>query len=294
MTEPHRCGPGLYDDMSAAEYHADPCVEPSLSASLAKILYWKTPRHAWLRHPRLNPKFEPARDDKFNLGTAVHESLLRPDNPFVRITGFADYRKDAAKEKRDTALDAGLIPLLDKEAIVVNDMTGEIKVQLAEHEIELVHNENVLVWRENGNITCRAMLDSHDGAGHIYDLKTTSINLANDKAVARLIASMDYDLSASFYVRGMEQTFPDLSGRIKFSWLFVDADEPYGLRRIDADNVTLEYGRRKMARAMNQWAHCVFHDNWPRYQGLSRTVHYAPWAENEILEREIAMEEQGS
>ena len=36
-TSGHVPGPGFYS-MSAAQYHADPCPEPSLSSSIAKVL----------------------------------------------------------------------------------------------------------------------------------------------------------------------------------------------------------------------------------------------------------------
>lgn len=40
--------------LPSAEYHADPAPEPSLSATLAKLLISRSPRHAWMASPRLN------------------------------------------------------------------------------------------------------------------------------------------------------------------------------------------------------------------------------------------------
>jgi hypothetical protein len=40
-------------DVSTAEYHADPCAQPSLSASIARELIHKSPLHAWQVHPKL-------------------------------------------------------------------------------------------------------------------------------------------------------------------------------------------------------------------------------------------------
>ena len=49
---------GVYYDMTTDEYHADPCPEPSLSASIAETIWRESPNHARNEHPRLNPNFE--------------------------------------------------------------------------------------------------------------------------------------------------------------------------------------------------------------------------------------------
>ena len=45
---PNVLAQGIYTDISAARYHADPAQEPSLSSSIAKIIVTETPRLAWL------------------------------------------------------------------------------------------------------------------------------------------------------------------------------------------------------------------------------------------------------
>src|SRR5215831_5713580 len=45
--------PGVYA-MPAAQYHADPCPTPSLSASIIKLICLDSPAHAWTAHPKLN------------------------------------------------------------------------------------------------------------------------------------------------------------------------------------------------------------------------------------------------
>ena len=41
---------GIYT-LSAEAYHADPCPEPSLSASIANVLLQRSPAHARIQHP---------------------------------------------------------------------------------------------------------------------------------------------------------------------------------------------------------------------------------------------------
>jgi hypothetical protein len=47
--------PGIYLDVAANDYHADPCPAPSFTQSIAKVLLEKSPAHARLAHPRLCP-----------------------------------------------------------------------------------------------------------------------------------------------------------------------------------------------------------------------------------------------
>src|SRR5262245_50563917 len=77
-------GPGIYD-IPLAEYLADPCPAPSLSASIAHILLSQSPRHAWEAHPRLNPHYEPEEAEAFDLGTAAHAYLLEGAEVFVTL-----------------------------------------------------------------------------------------------------------------------------------------------------------------------------------------------------------------
>ncbi len=102
---------GIHYDVAAARYHADPCVKPSLSSSIAKILLEKTPRHAWYAHPRLNPDFAANTDTKFDLGSVVHELMLGKGVGYAVIKA-ADYRAKTAQAARQAAREEGKVPLL--------------------------------------------------------------------------------------------------------------------------------------------------------------------------------------
>jgi hypothetical protein len=68
--------PGIYTDMTAADYHADPCPNPSLTQSVAKVLLQRSPLHAWHAHPRLNPDYQHDDATKFDIGNIAHKMLL--------------------------------------------------------------------------------------------------------------------------------------------------------------------------------------------------------------------------
>src|ERR1700722_11526388 len=79
-------------NVSPREYHTDPMLTPSLSASTAKIIIGDCPRRAWKYHPRLGKVRKiPTSDMEF--GTVCH-GLLHECMADVVIIEANDYRKD--------------------------------------------------------------------------------------------------------------------------------------------------------------------------------------------------------
>lgn len=285
MTAPLRLGPGVYSDVPQDAYHADPCVEPSLSSSLAKVLVAKTPRHAWLGHPRLNPKFEAEADSKFDLGSAVHDVLSSDGRRVQMVHGFKDWRSGEAQKRRKEVREAGLVPLLEDQYVQVATIVHRAREQMEAASVDLGQQESVLIAEHRG-VWLRAMMDSL-ALPWINDFKVTKISLANDKALARHIVDTGYDLRAAFYIHVAELLHPDWAGRIGFRWLFLEEDEPHGLRIIEADATMREMGRRKMQFAIDLWSRCIAENRWPLFDGMPRTLPYPSFLENEWLEREM-------
>ena len=281
-------GPGFWPDVPAHEYHADPCDGPSLSSSLAKVLIDETPCKAWLGHPKLNPAFKVEHDDKFNLGEAVHDFLSSGGQRVRVIPGFTDYRKEAAQIERNKMREVGVVPLLEHQADAVNKIVGSVHGTLAARKIDLGAQEAVFIARDRG-VLMRAMMDSWSPP-NIFDFKITAINLANDYTIGHHIADFGYDLRAAFYMRVAELVFPEWAGRLKFSWIFVEKDAPFGVRIVEGDATALEMGRRKMNSALGLWQKCLASGRWPHLEHCSPTVPYPSFAETRWLERE---EKQG-
>src|SRR4051812_43711235 len=80
----------VYDCIAAEDYHRDICPEPSLSNSLAGILLSRSPKHAWLAHPRLNPNYKPEESKVFDKGSAAHALLLEGID-LMEVIDPADY-----------------------------------------------------------------------------------------------------------------------------------------------------------------------------------------------------------
>jgi hypothetical protein len=278
-------GPGFHPSVPAADYHSDPCVTPSLSSSIARVLVSETPRKAWLAHPRLNQNFVKDDDAKFDFGSAVHNFLASGGRGVRIIPGFEDYKKAGARTERDKLRAQGFVPLLEHHGAQVETIASNVFASLNERDIELGEQECVMLAEDRG-VMVRAMFDSWSPPD-IRDFKVTAINLANDHVIGHHIADLDYDLRAYFYVRVASLTFPKLAGRIKFSWIFVEKDEPHGIRIIDADATILEMGRRKYEHALGVWQKCMKSGLWPHLDGLPATVPYPGYAEAQWLDREI-------
>jgi hypothetical protein len=298
-----RVGPGVYDDMAAADYHADPVSDPSLSSSIAKLLIDATPRHAWAAHPRLNPTFAPDDDSKFDLGAAAHEMLLGRGAGFD-VVDAANWQTKGAREERARSRAAGRTPILTEQFDRATDMARSVierlaaipeAAELAERIPGLIGcclangvGERVVVWRDIGGPLCRAMLDFHGPSrADVWDLKTTGVGLSNE-ALSRLIINLGYDLSAGFYLRGLAQAFPEFAGRFRWRWIFVEDQAPFEVRVIEPNAELLAIGDRKAALAIEKWRRCLETGLWPGYPPTVARIVAPPWAFAKWNERELA------
>lgn len=266
--------------ISAESYRLDPCEEPSLSASIAVILDSKSPRHAWLEHPRLNPNYTEDEETRFDIGSAAHALLLEGENR-IRVLDFSDYKTNASKIERAAARLSGKIPLLEKHADAVHAMRDAAIRAIDEEGSEvcgiLDHGkaEQTIVWRDAEEVLCRSRLDwLTDANAIVLDLKTTTN--ANIEACIRQVFRMGYDIKADFYLRGVAAETRELA---KFVWMFQEIDAPYECCFIGAGPQMLALAAQKVDRAMGIWQRCLEANHWP---GYSRRIAWAeppPWEE---------------
>lgn len=251
--------------LGIATYHADPCPEPSLSASIAKILCTSSPAHARVAHPRLNPDFQQTDDSKYDLGTVAHALLLQGEDVAVQIDA-PDWRTNAAKEQRDAARAAGQVPLLTKDWDRARRMVEAVRGQL--HSFDATPGlladgkpEQTLIWQE-GDIWCRALVDwLHDDYTAVDDLKTTSRS-ANPETWTRTLFGIGADVQTAFYLRGMKAITgeePD------FRFLVVETAPPYALSVVSLGPDCLALAEAKVEFAIKKWGECLASGSWPGY-----------------------------
>lgn len=280
--------PGIFG-IDAATYHQDPCVVPSLSSSMLKILLAETPQHCFVSHPRLNPNFADEAEDKFDMGTAAHSLMLGDPIKFA-VLDFDDWRKKEAKEAKDAARAAGKLPMLAKNWERVNTMVSAGRAQLANHmdasdAFTDGKPEQTLIWQE-GETWCRARLDwlANDLTRPFDDFKSTGS--ANPDAFQRIAYSLGYDIQAAFYRRGIHAVLGVKKPTFRF--IVQEVTEPFALTAIELNDEALDLADYKVDAGLAIWRWCMENNEWPGYPARTCVIGPPSYHEKQFLEREEA------
>ena len=269
--------PGIYT-IPAAEYHADCCPAPSLSASIARTLLAQSPLHAWTEHPRLNPAYQAEESERFDLGNAAHAYILEGREGFAVIDAD-DWRTKAAQVARQAARAEGRTPLLASQWAEVQTMAAAVRRQLDAFEdrprpLSAGTPEQTLVWQDEGGVWCRARLDwLHEDHRTVDDLKSTAAS-ANPEAWSRTMYGAGADVQAAFYLRGLTT----VTGRdAAFRFVVVENFEPYALSVLTLAPEALALAERKVAVAIRDWRECLERNTWPAYPPVTCWIEAPPW-----------------
>lgn len=283
--------PGIYKDMSSADYFADPCPVPSLTQSIAKILLDQSPLHGWYAHSRLNPDFQ--RDDptKFDVGNVAHKLMIGRGKE-ICICDFDDWRTKASQEARKAALANGELAVLGRHYARAERMVKAAREQLALHVartgplFEEAHGsgEACLAWEENG-IWFRQLLDwlNHNRTTYV-DYKTTDMNAA-PHCLGRMMVNAGWPIQAAMAERGLDVLYGHK--RRRFFFVVQEASEPpYALNVVEMSEAALTMGRKQLSIAAGIWADCITSDIWPSYPREIIVPEYPGYAEASWLDRE--------
>jgi hypothetical protein len=262
--------PGIYS-LTAAQYHADPCIEPSFSRSIGKLLIDASPMHAHAAHPRLGAGpgddelaavLPDAKEDR-DTGTAAHSMFLRGEQVAV-VVEFDSYATKAAKAARDEILAAGKVPLKRTKYDDTMRMVDALERWRARTgAFTKGKPEQTLIWQE-GPVWCRCMVDwlPDDPAAGLWDLKTTG--RATARSWSRQCFDGGSDLQAAFYPRGAAQL---RGGEVPgdFGFCVVENKPPFGVKVFGMSPSAIEMAEGKIAYALDTWALCRELDVWPNY-----------------------------
>jgi hypothetical protein len=272
--------------LSAKDYHGDPCPQPSLSASLAKMLLAQSPLHAWTASPRLNPDWEPIEKKTFDIGRAAHRAVLGAGGDYEAIpadlmssNGAAGTK--AAKEWIEDARARGVTPLKADEVDQIGAMADAVRRQIEPMGIAFdPARSEVVAMAEIDGIWCRAMIDNAptDPRQPLYDLKSTTD--ASPETLAKTIASYGYDLQAAHYLAVWKAATGEDR---KFRFIFVEKAAPYGvsvaeLYRKPGDEADWFDHADALARdARRIWGECLTSGNWPCYPARVALIGAPGW-----------------
>jgi len=275
--------------IDAATYHADLVDDqrPSLSASLIKVLLGQSPAHARVQHPRLNPDYLRVDEERFDLGTSVHQMFLEGIDA-VAICPFDDWRTKAAKEARAEARAAGRIPMLLAQYEECEDMVEALREQCNDHPEGPFFTrgtaERTIVWTDEYDVLCRARLDwLTDDHTAVNDLKSTRAS-AHPDAWSRTALSIGADLQYAFYLRGCRAVF---GVEPEFTFVVAETYPPYAVQPFSVAPDTLALAEKKISAALKLWAMCLRNNEWPAYSNHTAHITTPPYIEAAWLEREL-------
>jgi len=276
--------PGIYT-LTEEAYHADPCPTPSLSRSSARTLLDRSPRHAWLTHPKLGGQSRP--DSKaMAFGRLVHSLLLEGPQARITLLDHDDFRSKAARQDRDQAKAQGLLPVLRRDYDHAMAMVDAAKRQCADHDVALDFTqgqaEQTILWQEE-NLWCRARIDwlPESPTAPVYDYKTTSLS-AHPRALQRRLWDTGSELQAAFYRRGLSRLrghSPD------FRFIVQETEPPYALTIASLSDEAMALAQKRIGQAITLWQRCLRENHWPGYPVTLQSTDAPAWAAAESADR---------
>lgn len=277
--------PGVYN-ISSAEYHSDPVVEPSLSASLAWELLNRSPLHCFTKSPRLNPDYVHEEKAIFDLGSAAHNMVLRQDywREEIRVVDAPDWRTKAARADRDAAHDAGQYPLLRDQYDAIQAMVTVLEQH--PHASKAFRDgkpEQTLLCRDASGVWMRCRPDytppTHPTTMAWPDYKTTT-----DARVGRWDARFIRDYGGALRAAHYEHCILAVTGiRPRLYYVVQEVMPPFAIRVVvvEGNSEFMRIGRAMLKRAIRTWAECLKTNTWPSYE-LITEIAMPAWAETSL------------
>lgn len=259
-------------NVSPEEYHS----RDEFSASLAKTVIAKSPLHA-RTESELGGKDPTKAMDR---GNVIHRLVLGKGKDYQALD-FKDFRTNAAKEARDAARAAGLVPILADDLADAEKAAERILLELRRRRIVLDgESELAVAWTEHtehGPVRCRGMFDHAKlAAGALYDLKVTEN--ASPFSVERTAESLGYAIQAAAYRRAVGALDATLLGRADFLFIFAEPEPPFAMNVCRPDGAFREVGERRWLRAVAEWAKCRATGQFPAYGDDINRISPPHWA----------------
>jgi hypothetical protein len=286
--------PGVYPNISTNDYLKDPCTEPSLSQSIAKILLDRSPLHAWYAHPRLNTHFKPDNATKFDIGNVAHAMLIGRGREIV-VLDYPDWRTKKAQEARAEANAAGKLAILASGAARAGRM-----VQAAHEQLELRGMANLfqegegsgevcIAWQEK-EVWLRQLIDWLTKDYRIVaDYKTTDLSVA-PSSLPSMMMNAGWPLQAAMAERGLDALHPESIARRQYLFVVQEAEPPHQLNVVQIGESVMHMARKRLQMAIDTWRICLNANRWPGYDLEILTPNMPAWAEAQWLELEMARE----
>ena len=257
--------PCIVPNMNEVEYHLDPCPTASASRGFLNTMLRKTPLHAMIDHPRLNPDFESSNKRKFDFGGAAHDYVLRGGGA-VSVLDFPDYRTKAAQSERDAALALNKLPILAHDWMAIQDMEQALRRQIAGidgHKDGLANGkpECAIFWQEDG-LWFRTMPDWITDDGWLEDYKTTGIG-GPKQFMEGVFVDKGYHIQAFMGLRGYHAVTGQNAKGFRF-WV-QETEYPHAVYCVTVHNTMMEVAEADFEHGKFMFGRCMETGIWPGY-----------------------------
>ena len=298
--QPAITGPGIFEDIPNAIYHTPGLTpQPALSSSGARALLSGCP--AKFYHDYVKPR-PPVHKRCFDIGQAAHLLVLEP-KLFVHSVAIvrgktkdgklsAGYTSQDAKDQRDDAYDAGLVPLLPDEYDMILAMRDALEldpVARAAFDPAYVVSEQTRVWIDpDTGVWCKARLDGSAVSNLWFSDYKTTISAKPDD-VAKAIVNYGYHIQAAWYLESVAQTGGPRIDR--FAFVFQEKTAPYLCSVHWLEPEWIKEGRKAGEAARQKFAECMKSGRWPGYQsatGGAYNIAMPDWYRRQIEAREAS------
>ena len=246
--------PGLVEDMPEAVYHA----RPELSSTGARTLLRNAAKYQW---DRTHPVYR----DAFDLGSALHTKVLGKGWP-VDVHDFDNWTTKAAKEAKAASRAEGRVPMLRKDADVVDAMAESVlRHPLARGIFEGGGYREVSLFATDPDtgVAMRARPDVLQD-DIMADLKS-AVSAASDD-FAKSAANYGYCTQQEWYERVRRIALGTWPIAPTFLFVVVEKSPPYLVNVIELDAEFARIGRSQVDRALRLYAECAATDTWPGYE----------------------------
>ncbi len=269
--------PDVYE-MDAADYHADPVADISLSSGCAKVLVRRSPLHAHHTHPRLGGAAQEAANAAMNSGTILHRLILGKGDDYVTVVAD-DWRTKAAREARAEIEARGHVAVLEHKLAELQAGALAAREQMRQHPacegfFQPGMSEAVLIARE-GPTWLRCMVDRLPSDEHwpMFDVKTTGKSAAPADMQRSIL--IEYAFQRSFYARvkrGVGLRHPDMV------FIGVEQKAPHGVAVFSCDAELEAIADMEVERAVAGWTRAMQTGVWPGYTRQVVMVGAPAWA----------------
>lgn len=256
---------------------------PKISPSIAKKLLDGTPLNAWCNHRLLGNMAKPMTDGQV-AGILTHATVLGHDERLA-ILPYDSFRSNEAKEAKQAAIDAGLIPVAQPKWDEASENAPHIIAALSGAGVILDGTvEHRFNWVEDG-VLCTGVVDHWDGKLMVDEIKTGPSLPTREYCERHLIQSHSH-LQDAAYRRAVAAELDVDPVEVTVRFAFVQSVAPFAVNIRPMTAAFREYSEIRWTRAVKTWGECLASGVWPGPNDEDYPFDVPVWA----LKREMELE----